>query len=1567
MLEKRKTPERLLEESKKALEPVPLIREALTILKAKTISFSSTTISFLNSSSFTFVICAEAALREQLYGIAQEAIEYYFAYEKLDNIQKCRALICRVTLMSHKLPNCVGQELQNRINFCVKDLEAGLRIAKEKSAIYFIHHVALVYFNTVRVIMREDNRSHLISSMKTFVDSLEEIQDGDLKLRINLHVQLALGYAESGKVDEAIKQIEKGCSLCNDNKPKQMQLQCIATSIKKGNYKPKSDSTLSKAILNFQNFKQSIRNSKSSEGSQKKVEEIFNSLMDAKKEEPNTAFRYIGELGLECVNLELDSLAEKCADAAALGAESGITFAELVRAMLSNNTEKIRKAEKIVINVTHGNTSGDMVERACMILWNAILPKIPVRECNDSKMLVRTLETITNSLDHIDSQMTRFRAMVHVELSKLLMNSQYVSKARNHVRKALSQDIPMNTQKNIHLRQRAKYLLNVLDLKSSIYRVPESSLEESVMLVDSAKQSKSVVTRREQLNRAVSMLSEENNSGETIQRAYVWVDVLRASWYSLKPSERILDIAVKSANFLLNEYKWESDHPYELLGEVNYAHLVKSDALFQKRKKKQKMELNETQDKKLTEELCNCIINFLVSSHDLNHEYLKQSIIIDACGKLCQYCISYWEKGEFLLSSKSIEECFHSLKKIIHTPIDILGCIYFAKAMILVQSNIQSQSNVDNISIIAKETKTIEWISKYSHKGKSEQVLKEAQQICEDGISHFSQKEVDSLWVKKLIELRLEIRQAMSLQLNIGNLSNFNCKIFSLCHQIKILAQFSDKQLESSLNDIRNEMKNGQTSNRALAYILSSTYSVGLHEMVVKLYQELNISQVFSSKWMAISEFTYAQSIYALRSTFPSSSHSSMEQRSLEITLRALEKAQKSKLPSLTLKTCTFILIILENHTLPFSVLSDIPRYIKKIQVLDNQQSNTLLNIYTEIVDRLLIVNRSRRASKVIKKAIQQLPRSFHKKLWMKDIQVKCQQNDLEGLERSLRRIQEYDIRTKALSWERALFSTGDYRFLDKFLEIVQGLDHFMRCTYFIQIGYWLKLNYNSKDLINMIFKQIEDILKESNSSLKVGQQYNLRIQFYILKARISNDREQYKEDMLNGYNIIINWIRNTFDETKSYESLVFQKLNHSTGHVHSNSCICAPESIYYVSNFLHLLWDMEEHFQELGRTIHSLVILNIILFYSKSQNQIHSRILASLQIQEMKHDFNIDLDHYSDDFTTDDLKFASGKVNRSNTTIYYRPRIDNQFVMKLNDTTSLKYRCQTRIGMKLLKMKRNYEASYFIHIPEILSQIYYQSGDFDKAFNEEKNIREQYSFISCSGIRQHVERLLLIVHCLPNNTKDNFTRTITNDALQGIDYNIQMTNSHQAKIESAKLKHFVATHFLDDKERVDPLESAKSIIFECEKSDTYYGIRILLDAAHQYKEINDLYYCKQLVESAVSAAENAFNVSVAPFNSNFPNSDLYKLIELPELVLLSQSLLDLANIELKLNRSSFKEEKNSCTNGLHQVVDDSTFIGNLKSSKNRPVLLLSSVLSIGIPSHVNSAWNSLENIDDES
>lgn len=227
--------------------------------------------------------------------------------------------------------------------------------------------------------------------------------------------------------------------------------------------------------------------------------------------------------------------------------------------MLSRRVDAMKGMERAILAAKRQGDA-DLVESVCICAWNLSLPLL---QPHLRGQVSRVFTLSATALEETESLLLTFRARLHLEITKLEISSEFLSKAYEVVNKALSLDYGTPAVPAATLEEVLHHERDISTRPVDIHLVPlKKKLEWKLAMVDDseaapidhiramveqAKESKDVGTQRLLLGQAATQLAAQVNAMSAPRNSsdlvVLWHEVARLVWDKLHENQLAEQIA----------------------------------------------------------------------------------------------------------------------------------------------------------------------------------------------------------------------------------------------------------------------------------------------------------------------------------------------------------------------------------------------------------------------------------------------------------------------------------------------------------------------------------------------------------------------------------------------------------------------------------------------------------------------------------------------------------------------------------------------------------------------------------------------------------------------------------------------------------------------------------------------------------------------------------------------------------------------------------------------------------------------------------------------------------------
>ena len=407
----------------------------------------------------------------------------------------------------HK-PACTRdiEKLEKCSNYILKTIEFG----KQNSRYYFlVVNASILFWKLARPFLVLQSIHHVVNTLGAIVQALTLIDDHNKKWLLSISISYIESLYRNDQVDLASKEtkvaIQLAKSKCAEQLPEVLSKLSDYGLVSKADIKGLPLNLIIIYETNTLKFKLKEASSELAGDKtklSKTIEEITTKIMEGKEQgdlDPDTRNDLLLEVLSITLQNRLPNLAQVCLDGLQkpftdVNFDFRVKFAEadLIVKNLGDEEQSYKKRilnirmksilncqETLVASMKQCDSS--TVQSGCTTLWNLCLPML---QHNLRYQIVAPLKLIVTALEDLESMLVLLRCQVHIELAKCYQDQQKLIEALLNFNKALTLD-PDGQYKETIL-----YHMKCINLKTNLYKKPESIEEKAGFLLEQAKSAK---------------------------------------------------------------------------------------------------------------------------------------------------------------------------------------------------------------------------------------------------------------------------------------------------------------------------------------------------------------------------------------------------------------------------------------------------------------------------------------------------------------------------------------------------------------------------------------------------------------------------------------------------------------------------------------------------------------------------------------------------------------------------------------------------------------------------------------------------------------------------------------------------------------------------------------------------------------------------------------------------------------------------------------------------------------------------------------------------------------------
>nr|XP_033697747.1 cilia- and flagella-associated protein 46 [Tursiops truncatus] len=449
-----------------------------------------------------FVLCAEQALKMGQPEMSEDCIRMYFKVKGPVTQFLGRAHLCRAQL-------CAPKSTENMEEFenCVTQYMKAINFAKGEPRYYFlVYNASVLYWQMVRPFRKPGYHHRLIPSLSQIVSVLSQTEEEDKGWRAELMLELLECYLQAGRNEEAAKFCATAAPFIKANAPQKYR-QIFALMVRHElmdelQLEEEERSSVSLSVtFQINVLKAKLDKNDLSEDTNKILKDTYKCLsyydhqnLPSVREEKILLLFELAHLSLilKCGEITSDCLSDlKKMDSKDPGELIEIECLEYeLEAERLANKMKIytREAVETQLNIVQrldmvlrrAVRLGDprVIHVVCATQWNTCLPLL---QHDLRHHLRKSLASLAEVLEKMDSLMVLFRCQVHMEMAYIEEGADRLEPAMGHLRKAVLLDTLGLYQDTLRMA------LNRLHLCATPCQVPERTEDKATLAIEQAK------------------------------------------------------------------------------------------------------------------------------------------------------------------------------------------------------------------------------------------------------------------------------------------------------------------------------------------------------------------------------------------------------------------------------------------------------------------------------------------------------------------------------------------------------------------------------------------------------------------------------------------------------------------------------------------------------------------------------------------------------------------------------------------------------------------------------------------------------------------------------------------------------------------------------------------------------------------------------------------------------------------------------------------------------------------------------------------------------------------------
>ena len=445
-----------------------------------------------------FVIFAESAININLiahHELIEEALTFYTALKPKQNQFMARSYLCHAHLYK---PNSTRdrEKLEKCSSYILKAVEFG----KKSSRYYFlVMNASILFWKLARPFLVLQSIHLVVNSLGAIVKALTLIDDHNKKWLLSLSMTYVESLFRNSQVDLAGKETQIAIKLAKAKCPELLP-EIVSKLSNYGLVKSTDMESLPTnlvLIYDINTLKSKLKSDPQFDSKTlvKNIEDILKKIVEGKLD-PDTRNDLLLEVIVISLEHRLSDLAETSlnnlqAPFTDVNFQYRVKFAEadLIVKKLGAGEQSYKKSvlqvrkrgiaacqEALVCAIEECDSA--TVQSGCTTLWNLCLPML---QPNLRFEIQGALRLITATLESLQSMLVLLRCQVHIELAKCYQDQQKLVDALENFNKAL------NLDPDGQYKESVLYHLKCINLKTNLYKKPESVEEKAGFLLEQAK------------------------------------------------------------------------------------------------------------------------------------------------------------------------------------------------------------------------------------------------------------------------------------------------------------------------------------------------------------------------------------------------------------------------------------------------------------------------------------------------------------------------------------------------------------------------------------------------------------------------------------------------------------------------------------------------------------------------------------------------------------------------------------------------------------------------------------------------------------------------------------------------------------------------------------------------------------------------------------------------------------------------------------------------------------------------------------------------------------------------
>ena len=449
-----------------------------------------------------FVITAETAIEidvNKYQNVVEEALAFYSTLKAPDNQFLARSYMCYAHLFKPRSSRDI-----DRLEQCSTHIVKAIEFGKSSPRYHFIVvNSSILYWKLARPFLTLQSVHHLCGTLGIIVDALTKIKDHDKGWLLRVSLSWIESLMKTNQKEEAERQTKKALRLARSKCPEMLAEVISLLSgyglVEKSDMEDMPSNT--QIIYEINSLRTSLKKKLEVDKVEERIAAIIDDIQNnrtKKSIDPDLANDMLLEILLLCLQNRLPEKAVESLDLlerpySDINFEFKVKFAEadMVVKKIGAEQDSYKKSIMTIrlkaismaqdaLTLSASECEPATIQSGCVTLWNLCLP---VLQPNLRLQIFHPLQVIAKALERLDSMMVLLRCQVHVELAKCYQDQEKLIEALENFNKALNLD-PGGQYKETIL-----YHMQCINLKTNLYKKPETIEEKAGFLLEQAKSS----------------------------------------------------------------------------------------------------------------------------------------------------------------------------------------------------------------------------------------------------------------------------------------------------------------------------------------------------------------------------------------------------------------------------------------------------------------------------------------------------------------------------------------------------------------------------------------------------------------------------------------------------------------------------------------------------------------------------------------------------------------------------------------------------------------------------------------------------------------------------------------------------------------------------------------------------------------------------------------------------------------------------------------------------------------------------------------------------------------------